>query len=297
MLTWNTSDLTAEALRQMRASDQGVSYRLLLRDNASDDDTAGAASAAFPEAEIERGEANLGFAAGMNSLIRKTTAPYVLVLNGDAWLESGALRRMVDAAAGHADAGAVAPKLLRPDGSLEHSTWPFPALWLSALYATGLAHLLPPRLRERLMLSPNWRHDRSRYVDWAVGAALLCPGPLIREIGGFDEKYFMYGEDVELCWRLRDRSYRVWFESTATVRHVGGASAESLYALGIPARKASASVAVVAQRHGRLAGRLYSWLEYLTAVRVGLMARLRRDPVARTWAATARRAHRGGPSS
>src|SRR5437764_967387 len=167
MLTWNTRDVTAAALASLRATDQGVPYRLFIRDNGSADGTARAAAEAFPSAVVDAAPDNVGFAAGMNSLIARTSAPYVFILNGDAWPEPGALQRLVAVAAARPHVGLVAPLLLRPDGSLEHSTWPFPSLALSLLYATGLRALVPHRLGERWMLEDDWRHDRSRAVGWA----------------------------------------------------------------------------------------------------------------------------------
>lgn len=291
MLTWNTREITTQALRQLRATDQGVPYRLLVRDNASDDDTASAAKAAFPEAIVDAADTNLGFAAGMNALTRDSDAPYVLILNGDAWLEDGALLEMVTAAKEHSDAGAIAPRLLRPDGSFEHSTWPFPSLRLSALYATGVRRLLPHRLAERWMLMPDWRHDRPRYVSWAIGAALLIPADVLRQVGGFDESYFMYGEDVDWCWRLRDAGYRIWFEPSAVVRHVGGASAATRYAHRVMARKAVASTRVMTARHGRVVGQAYRALECLTAIRIGIVAWIARDRAGVRWARDSLRSH------
>jgi N-acetylglucosaminyl-diphospho-decaprenol L-rhamnosyltransferase len=285
MLTWNTREISREAVRKLRDSDQGIAYRLLVRDNGSTDGTAEAVAATDPAAEVDAAATNLGFAAGMNSLFARTSASYVLALNGDAWLEDGALAAMVAAAQAHPDAGLVAPRLVRPDGSYEHSTWPLPSLRLSALYATGLRPFLPHWLAERWMFESDWRHDRSRWVGWAVGAALLVPRTVLERVGGFDERYFMYGEDVDWCWRIRDAGYRIWFEADAVVRHVGGASGEQRYVGGgVDARKAAASARLMTARRGRLVGWLFRLLQMLIAVRVGLSAKLRHDPAALAWA-------------
>jgi len=283
VLTWNTRDITAEALRRLRDSEQGVPYRLLVRDNGSSDGTADAVRRAFPDADIDAGSDNLGFAAGMNTLLQRATAPNVLVLNGDAWLEPGAVGRMVAALDAHPDAGVVAPRLLRPDGSLEHSTWPFPGLWLSAIYATGVRWLLPSRLAARLLLEPDWQHDRGRYVPWAVGAALLVPRRVLDRVGGFDESFFMYGEDVDWCWRVRDAGYRIWFEPSAVVRHIGGASSEQRYVGAVTVRKAAASARMVTARRGPAVGALFRVLEAMTGIRIWALAKLRGDHAAMTW--------------
>lgn len=293
MLTWNTRDLTADALRRLRASDQGVPYRLLLRDNASSDGTAEAAAEAYPEAELVAAPDNVGFAAGMNDLLRRTTAPYVFLLNGDAWPEDGVLAALVAAAQAHPDVGVVAPKLLRPDGSVETSAWPYPSLGLSLLFVLGLRRLVPARLARRWMLPPEWAHDESRYVGWAVGAALLVPRPVLEAVGGLDDSFFMYGEDVEWCWRMRRAGFRVWFAADAVVRHVGGASGEQRYPGAVAARKAAASARAMGKMRGPVVGAAFRTLEILAALRILAVATVRRNPVATAWARGSLRGYLG----
>jgi len=223
VVTWNTRDMTAAALRRLLDADQGCDLRVLVRDNGSADGTAEALREQVPEADIEAGQENLGFAGGVNTIIRRSTAPWLFLLNSDAWPEPGAIRRLVDAAALHPRAAAVAPRLERPDGALEHSTFPFPSLRVAAVMAFRRRRL-SEREADALMLEGAWRHDRARRVDWAVGAALLLRREAIIDIGGLDDTFFMYVEDVEWAWRAAKRGWEIWFEPTAVVRHVGNAS-------------------------------------------------------------------------
>jgi N-acetylglucosaminyl-diphospho-decaprenol L-rhamnosyltransferase len=284
VLTWNTAELTATALTNLASSNQGVAYRVLLRDNGSSDGTAQAARDALPDAEIDAGKDNLGFAAGINRLLARSASPYVLILNSDAWPADHALERMVIAARERDDKAVIAPRLLQPDGRSEHSTWPFPSLGLSALYATGLRRVLPHHLAEHMMLAPDWRHDRSRYVGWAVGAALLIPRAVLDRVGGLDERYFFYGEDVDWCWRATDAGYQIWFDSEAVVHHIGGASSTQRSPGAITRRKAAASALVMMRRHGRTTSTLFRLLEMATAVRIGLIGMVRRDAGTVSWA-------------
>jgi GT2 family glycosyltransferase len=289
MLTWNTRDLTVQSLRHLLDTDQGVTLRLLVRDNASTDGTAEALAREVPEAEVDVGQRNLGFAAGMNALLTRTTADWVLVLNSDAWPEPGAIAAMLRAGTAQADLAAVAPRLLRPDGSLEFSTFPFPSIPISLLYATGLRALLPSRLAAHWMLPPRWLHDRPREVSWAVGAALLIPRTALQRVGGFDPSYFMYGEDVDWSWRARTQGLHVWFEPDAVVRHIGGVSAEHRYPGAVARAKAAASIRVVGTHRSRLSGRAYRWLEAVAGLRCWAMAVLRQDVAGREqWATSAR---------
>jgi GT2 family glycosyltransferase len=229
VVTWNTRDLSVQALRRLLDSDQGVDLRLLVRDNGSADGTAAAIAAQVPEAVIDADGDNLGFGRGVNRLIERSDAPWFLTLNSDAWPEPGAIRRMVDVATAQPRCAAVAPLLLRPDGSLEHSTQPFPSARIMLLASfPAYARRHPDRARA-LMFPRVWMHDEARAVDWAVGAALLLRRTALDELGGFDERLFMYAEDLEWCLRANRGGWNVWFEPTAVVRHVGNASGEQSY--------------------------------------------------------------------
>jgi GT2 family glycosyltransferase len=226
VVTWNTAELTVAALRHLLDGEQGCELRVLVHDNGSTDGTVAALAEQVPEAEVEAGEHNLGFARGMNRLMARSSSPWFFALNSDAWPEDGALQALLENAERRPRSAAVAPLLLRPDGAVEHSTHPFPSLSLAMLEATGGRRWMPRRQLERLCLEGAWQHDRSRDVDWAVGAALLMRREALDEIGGFDERFFMYVEDLEWCWRARAAGWQISFEPDAVVRHVGNASGE-----------------------------------------------------------------------
>jgi hypothetical protein len=216
VVTWNTRDQTVSSLRHLTEAVPDGLINLVVQDNGSPDDTVPAIKAAFPDADIEAGPTNVGFAAGVNLALRRTTAPWVLLLNSDAWPEPGALEQLVKCAQRHPRAAAVAPRLLRPDGTLEHSTWPMPSLRTavsSALRAGRYA----------------WPHDEERDVDWAVGAALLLRRLALADIGPLDDSLFMYAEDLDWCWRARDAGWEIWFTPSAVVRHVGNVSGAQRY--------------------------------------------------------------------
>ncbi len=224
MVTWNGAELALRAARSLFESDQGCDIGLLVYDNGSTDGTPELLRAALPRAEVIAGGENLGFSRAMNVLIAKSGAPFFFALNSDAWPEAGAVGRLVDAAERHPRAAAIAPLLLRPDGSVEHSTHPFPSLRIAALDALGLRGALPKALARAWCLEGTWAHDEAREVDWAVGAALLMRRAALDEVGYLEERFFMYAEDLEWCWRAHRRGWEVRFEPSAVVRHVGNAS-------------------------------------------------------------------------
>lgn len=229
VVTWNTAEMTTKALRHLLEVNPHEDLRILVRDNGSTDGTPEAIAAAIPEAEIDAGTDNLGFAAGMNTLLARSDAEWFLCLNSDAWPEPGAIAAMRAAGAAHPRAAAIAPRLERPDGTLEHSTHPFPSPAIAAVMAVGGDRWLPRRLGDRLLLEPAWDHRRARTVDWAVGAALLMRRTAVDEIGGFDERFFMYAEDLAWGHRAHELGWTTRFEPAAVVVHVGNASGQHRY--------------------------------------------------------------------
>lgn len=229
VVTWNTADVTTAALRRMLDSDQGVDIRLLVRDNASSDGTVDVIARNVPEAEIDAGAENLGFSGGVNTLLRRSTAPWFFLLNSDAWPLEGAIGRLVRAAATHPRAAAVVPRIEYPDGTLQHTTHPFPSVQIARTVAFRRDRLSQQQADE-LFLEGAWHHDRPRRVDWAYGAAMLMPRAAIDSVGGLDERFFFYAEDLEWCWRAHTLGWEIWFEPSAVVHHLENTSGAQLYA-------------------------------------------------------------------
>src|SRR5882757_9440026 len=159
IVTYNTASLTVMALRRTLDAAGTVDVRLLVRDNGSSDGTVDSIAAEVPEAEVDAGADNLGFAAGVNRLLERSTAPWVLLLNSDAWPVAGAIERLLEVAEAHPEAAAIVPRLERPDGTFEHSTHRFPSIRLAGI--SGFAHhWVGRRWGERFLLEGYWQHDR-----------------------------------------------------------------------------------------------------------------------------------------
>jgi len=280
VVTWNTRDLTAEALRRLLDTDQGCRLRLLVHDNASTDGTPDAVREQVPEADVEVCPENLGFAAGVNRLLARSTAPWFLTLNSDAWPAPGAIGAMVAAAERHPRAAAVAPRLERPDGTLEHSTHPFPSVGIALASAVGVRG----KWGERHALYGAWGHDRERAVDWAVGAALLLRRDAVLDIGGFDESFFMYVEDLEWGHRAWSRGWEVWFTPDALVVHVGNASGQQRYGSARTATWLANTYIFYRRHHGAVSTAAYRAVNAFGAAFASGRALARRDPGrARFW--------------
>jgi GT2 family glycosyltransferase len=286
VVTYETRDLTVAALTRLLEATTDVRLRILVHDNASRDGTADAIIRQIPAAEVVAGNRNLGFAAGMNRLIARSTAPWFLALNSDAWPEPGAVRRLVDAGERRPDVGVVAPRLEDGSGRLEYSTFPFPSVRVAAITAFGGYQRWWPRTANRLLLVGAWRHDEPRDVDWAVGAALLMRREALDEVGGFDERFFMYAEDLEWCWRVRQHGWAVTFEPSAIVRHMQNASGAKVFGDRRTRAHTHNSYRFYRRIHGPIDTAAYRALSIAGYARLYALARVRKDHGGRVaWAA------------
>jgi N-acetylglucosaminyl-diphospho-decaprenol L-rhamnosyltransferase len=192
-------------------------------DTSSTDGSAEMVAAEYGWARLVRCR-NRGYGAAANRGVTETSADYVLLLNSDTVLASGSLRALSDYLDAHADAGLAGPRLINPDGSLQPSCYefltPLKALVAMTLLNQWMGHV--PGLREHYL--PTSSHDRARLVPWLKGAALAIRREAFEAIGGFDESYFMYFEELDLSYRLQAAGWEVHFTPTATVVHAGGAS-------------------------------------------------------------------------
>jgi len=224
--------------RHLRACVQPLTavdgVRVYVTDNASTDDAVG--TIADLPVEVLALSENNGFGAGCNAGWRRGQAPFVLFMNPDASIDEESLRRLVDVLETADDVGLVGPRILEPDGSLAFSQRRFPLL--RSTYARALfLHRLFPRAAwtDELVRDPG-SYERAGSPDWVSGACMLVRRSVLEEIGGFDERFFLYCEDKDLCRRIRAAGHDVRYEPGATVRHRGGASAPRAGLLPVLAR-------------------------------------------------------------
>jgi N-acetylglucosaminyl-diphospho-decaprenol L-rhamnosyltransferase len=170
---------------------------------------------------------NDGFAAGCNLGIAASASPSVLLLNPDASIGAGDIERLERALRASGDVGVVAPRILHADGTLAWSIRRFPRVRTTYAQALYLHRLAPRSDWADEVIRDEAVYTRPGDVEWASGAALLVRRSLLEQLGGLDDGFFLYCEDMDLCRRVQLRGYRVVFEPGATARHVGGASSSS----------------------------------------------------------------------
>jgi N-acetylglucosaminyl-diphospho-decaprenol L-rhamnosyltransferase len=217
VVTYNAMPYVEQSL----ASLQGIDTVVV--DHGSTDGTLELVRERFPAAKLVEQE-NLGLAAGWNRGVRETSAPYVLILNSDAWFVDGAAERLVAFAEERQRAGFVAPRLRNPDGTLQPSVRAFPTPWRLATEYLFLRKLAPGSRALNAFYGGGFDHDEVREIDFAKAAAFLLRRDAFDEVGPFDEGFFLFSEETDWCYRLHQAGWAVIFYPGAEAVHVGGAS-------------------------------------------------------------------------
>ena len=236
IVTWNCADVIDDALRSLieDLESSRLDYEIWLVDSASRDATVDIVSRRYPAVHLIASDANIGFAAANNLALRRlgfgggrparSSPSAVYLLNPDTVTHPGACRRLYEALLARDEVGVVGARLSYADGSFQHSAFRFPDLpqiWAELLPTPG-------RFIEG---SFNGRYSRARYharqpfdVDFTLGATMMLKREVIQETGLFDEGFFMYCEEVDWAWRIKNRGWRILCVPEAHVTHIGGSS-------------------------------------------------------------------------
>ena len=196
---------------------------VIVVDNGSSDGSVEVVRDAMPEATvIEQG--NVGLAAGWNRGMEAASGRYFLILNADAWLTEGSLRRLVAFADEHPEAAIVGPRLLNPDGTLQRSVRGFPTLWRLATEYLFLRKLAPRSRLLNAFYAGGFEHDEVREADFVMGACMLVRREAVEAVGPLDDAFFLFSEETDWAYRFRLAGWKVLFFPGAECVHVGGAS-------------------------------------------------------------------------
>lgn len=223
-MSWNTAALLGRCLAALPAALEGLEASVVVVDNASADSSADVAAAAG--VEVKRNDRNVGYARAMNQALAGAEADVVIALNPDTEPPPGSLAALADRLLAAPDVGLVAPRLVNLDGSLQHSAYTFPSLLQAAAVSFLPAAARRGRIGKRLWLEGAAPHDRPADVEWVIGAVHVLRAEALPDPDHpYSERWFMYVEDLDLCWRLAQGGWRRRLEADISVPHVGGASA------------------------------------------------------------------------
>ncbi len=216
---------TREHLRACLASVQQEALgEVIVIDNASSDGSVEMVQAYYPQVVLHASKENIGYGAAANLAVAFSTAKYVLLLNSDTLLQTGVLQALSIYLDRNPQAAVVGPRLVNPDGTLQASCHQTPGTLKWLFDNCTLSRLIRyiPVLRNYSLLT--WSHNQARIVPWVLGAALAIRREAFEAVGGFDETFFMYFEETDICYRLNIEGWEVHFAPVATIMHVGGAS-------------------------------------------------------------------------
>jgi len=228
IVNWNTGPLLRDCVRSLIEGNADVPYALIVVDNASRDNSVQLLLSAYPDITLLQNQHNEGFARANNRGFAYCKAPFVLLLNPDTRLSNGALRRMRILLAEHQAWGCVGAQAVDAAGTLQWTCYHFPTLRSEFYELFWLSKFFPRNRFFGRYLMSYWDHRTLREVDWVSGVCVMFRREILDRVGAFDEQYFLYGEDMEWCYRVRKKGYRIMYAPDVLITHYQGSSSDQV---------------------------------------------------------------------
>lgn len=223
IVSWNTKKILAECLESLEHC-RGLCMEIIVVDNASSDGSSEAVRMRFPEVRLVQNEANLGFAKANNIGIGLSSGRYVCLINSDVVVPDGCIEKMVMYMDQHSDIGMLGPKMILSDGTVGHSCMRFPTVWNWFCSALALDSFFKTSKLFGNFMMTDFNYDRTQDVDLLTGWFWMVRREALSQVGGLDDRFFMYGEDFDWPRRFHQCGWRVVFYHEAEAIHYCGAS-------------------------------------------------------------------------
>ncbi|MGC8652992.1 MAG: glycosyltransferase [Candidatus Kryptoniota bacterium] len=225
VVSYNVREFLANLLKSLKLALMGIDSEIIVVDNASEDETVAYLRKTYPELTIIENRSNLGFGKANNQAARIAHGDHLLLINPDAVVEENTVKEMLSFMKAFPDAGAAGCRILNADGTLQRACRrSFPTPWVAFTKISGLSSLFP---RSKIFGRYNLTYldeDNVHEVDAISGSFMFIPRRIFEEVGGFDEDYFMYGEDLDLCYKIKQAGYRVYYNPSTSIIHFKGQS-------------------------------------------------------------------------
>jgi O-antigen biosynthesis protein len=222
IVTYNSEKFLKDCLESVFSQQTDFSFKVIIVDNGSYDNSIPLISENFPKTEIIQNSNNVGFASANNQGVRHSEAEFILFLNPDTILKKNALQTLFDFLLLHPQAGVIGPKIFDADGLLQRTGISFPSAWNLISEITLLDKIFPySKLfggHRKLYLNPEQVNE----VDFLQGSCLMVPRKVLDAVGLLDEKFFMYFEETDLCFRVIKKDYKVIYVPDSEIIHIGG---------------------------------------------------------------------------
>jgi GT2 family glycosyltransferase len=243
LVNYNAGDELRRAVQSIAGELAGQPWEAVVVDNASRDDSARIAEEFAPQVRLIRNASNVGFGRGVNQGIAASAAPLVLIMNPDCCLAAGAIATLRAALRAQPRCAIAGPRILDPDGAVQGSARGDPDMFTGLFGRTTLLRRLLPGIgvsKRNVIDVAEAKAGATLVVDWLSGACMLARREALQEVGGFDERYFLYWEDADLCRRLRGRGWHVRYVPGASAVHQVGHSSRTARAASVRAFHRSA---------------------------------------------------------
>ena len=238
IVSWNVRDLLQACLRSIVTYKYDLSLEVIVVDGASVDGSPAMVSELFPWVNLIACDENVGFPRGNNIGLAKANGRYLLLLNPDTEIIGDALPKMLAYLEKHPEVGLVGPQLLNSDGSVQSSRRRFPKLITGLVESTWLEPVAPKSVL-RHYYGEDLPDDATAEVDWVTGACMLTRREIYKTLGGMDEDYFMYSEELDWSRRIKNAGWRiVYFPGAQVLHHVGKSSEQAVTARHINFQRA-----------------------------------------------------------
>jgi GT2 family glycosyltransferase len=262
VVTWNAQRYVRECLDSLMHATAGLSAEIIAVDNASTDGTPQVINQQFPRVTLISNAENMGFAKANNVGLRLSSGDFIFLINSDVNVPPDCLKRMVGYMEQHANIGLLGPRMLGPEGKTARSCMRFPTLWNSFCRALALDSFFA---RSRLFggsLMRDFAHDRMAEVEVLNGWFWLVRREALVQVGLLDERFFIYGEDIDWCQRFHQSGWRVVFYPEAEALHYGGASSANA-PIRFCIEMQCASLQYWKKHHGRFSSACYVLISLL----------------------------------
>ncbi len=231
IVSFNTRELLRECLTSLNERSAGITKEVYVVDNVSRDGSADMIANDFPDVHLVRSDTNLGFAAANNRALPLCTGRYVVLLNSDAFLHDGAIQQAIHYMDAEPQIGLGGARLVGRDGSWQPSARMFPSVLNDFLTLSGLADKYPSS-RFFGRFDRTWAdYNEPADVDWVPGAFSIIRRDVLEQVGYFDEIFFLYYEEVDLCRRIKRAGFLVRYWPDVVVTHLGGESSKTVTTL------------------------------------------------------------------
>src|SRR3989344_7486340 len=228
IVNWNTKKLLENCLSSILKFTKGLSFEVIVIDNDSSDGSQAMLKKKFPQVKLILNNQNLGFSKANNQGIKKAKGQYIFLLNSDTYLVENSFKKLLTNIKSRSKLGVIAPQLLNENQTIQQSAGYFPHLpqiffWMSFLDDLPIGMLFKP-----YHIDHDSFYKNGQQIDWVTAAALMIPKKVIDEVGLLDPQIFMYGEEVEWCYRIKKAGYKIYFSPITKIIHIGRGSHQKI---------------------------------------------------------------------